>query len=113
MGPILAAWLVFLSSSLLFSPALACEDCLVLPQLEGTARNSIHRINKIIQMNEEFIASLDPDDESERIKAKSNLSIARKRILTLEGEMRRYRAKVEGDACQKCMNRELKEGPHE
>ena len=53
-------------------------------------------------MNEDFISTLDTDDESERIKARSNVSIAKKRILATETQIGENKTKSESELCKKC-----------
>lgn len=81
----------------------ACEDC-ESAATDGTKlERSIGRLESIISINEDFMASLDEDDHSERIKARSNVSIARKRISSSETILKEKRLFIETSRCQTCL----------
>ncbi len=92
------------------SGLFACENCRKsLAGVEKTEK-SIKRLVSIVQVNEEFIAGLDTGDESERIKARSNLSVAGKRMAALTVEAKTLRGEVGSPECKKCFLEEQLEG---
>ena len=82
--------------------AFTCEECRQFVQSLDPIEKSIHRLETILHSNEEFIAGLDPKDDSERIKATSNVSIAKKRILAAQTQALALRGNVETPNCKKC-----------
>ena len=83
--------------------AIACEDCKKAFLDIGKIEKSIHRLESILRANEDFIAGLDPSDESELIKARSNVSIAKKRILASETQKQTLQPALETPFCKKCL----------
>lgn len=92
-----------------FSPPsptlLSCDDCSGLPGQIHKLTNSIKRLRGILKINKEFLDTLLPSDDSERIKVNSNLSIAKKRILAVEQQTEIAQEKLQSDDCKKCLNK--------
>ncbi|MGK5088940.1 amino acid permease [Bdellovibrionota bacterium FG-2] len=97
-------------SSGFFGGLLACEHCRESFGSVLKAEKSIMRLVSIVQVNEEFMAGLDPNDDSERIKARSNVSIAGKRIAALNSQVKTLRGEVDSPDCKKCFLGERKDG---
>lgn len=98
----------FMASSLLIA-ANARADCEVCREAVNDAdqiSKQMHRLDSIVSMNEEFIASLDPADESERMKARSNVTIARKRTAALQVKFSDCQRVLGTPDCKKCFNGE-------
>ncbi|MGK5082046.1 hypothetical protein WDW37_01980 [Bdellovibrionota bacterium FG-1] len=75
----------------------ACDECANLSLDRDKIEKSIRRLNSILQVNQDFIQGLDPEDHSERIKAQSNVNIAKKRISALK-------------SCSDCLSKSGKNG---
>ncbi len=86
--------------------AFACEDCKKFIQEISKVDKAIHRLETILHANEEFIAGLDPSDESELIKARSNVSIAKKRIIAAQNQKLELSSKTETPECKQCLHGE-------
>jgi len=94
---------VTLATFLISSGALSdCEFCRTSSLEAIKARKSIQRLSSIIQINQDFISTLDPEDESERLKAKSNINIAKKRTAALETDLKVRHKELGTPACRKC-----------
>jgi hypothetical protein len=97
---------LLLSAALAVPSSIACDHCIESKRELPSLERAIERMLTIIRMNEEFIATLSPDDESERIKANSNISIARKRLVVAEREADARRTVLQTPFCKNCMRSE-------
>jgi hypothetical protein len=101
---VLAAFIVF--SSLAQRIALAAPDCSVCEEfVKWSAKNksAMARLYEIQTINDEYLKNLSPSDESQRMKASSNLRIALKRIEFLKNEREQKLALPENVNCMNCL----------
>lgn len=83
-----------------------CDTCSEISQMCAKLDKSIHRLNLIKRANEDFIAELDAREESAKIKVRSNISIAQKRIAALSIDLKKNQASLEVPSCKKCVLKE-------
>ena len=91
----------------LSSFAFTCEECTQFGQELSKLEKSAHRLEAILKANEDFIATLDPTDESELIKARSNVNIAKKRILASQEQAPIFQANLLTPSCKTCSGEKI------
>ena len=93
----------FMMSSQLVHAALNCPpECVNLQEHIQELESSIQRLNRINSTNQEYLSSLDPDQDVQRMKALSNVHIANKRIGEIEGQKQGLEKKKNNQKCEVC-----------
>ncbi len=80
------------------------KECANLIEQSQEFQKGIDRLKKVKAMNLEFIASLDPGQDGQRLKAQSNLNIAEKRIQDLEHKLQESQKNIPQLKCESCPN---------
>jgi hypothetical protein len=80
-----------------------CENCETLVNWTQKNQASSIRLKEILKINEAYLLTLDASDDSQRMKASSNIKIAKKRLEALEQEAQEKRSDPENKRCMTCI----------
>ncbi len=82
-----------------------CKDCSLLPEIQtkvSTLTKTLKRLTEILDVNETYLLSLNADADSSRMKAQSNISIAKKRITQNQEDLDLATTGTSGEILKNC-----------